>query len=145
MMLFRKSKVLKILKEYSRIYDHVIPDEVYGREELEAIKQIELQQLALAYDALNGYTYYRESLDGIELNVHNHMPDYSRAIPSTRYASPVTGLAASVRGFKGTKFLQRNDFIMPYCAVRQFNGMKVIETTPPKNTVFVVSGSKKWK
>ena len=131
MMLFRKSKVLKILKEYSRIYDQVIPDEVYGREELEAIKQIELQQLALAYDALNGYTYYRESLDGIELNVHNHMPDYSSYTPSIKYCNDVQKLARQIRVFKNVKFLQRNEFISDQIA--------------RNDVVFVASGGKKWK
>ena len=109
-MLFRKSKVLKILKEYSRVYDVVIDG--IGAEELEALKQIELQSLALAYDSLGGYKYYRGHLYGIDISAEHFIPSYSRAYPNVSYAKgTATGIQKLVRRYKNQVFVKSTDYI----------------------------------
>jgi hypothetical protein len=109
-MLFRKSKVLKILKEYSRVYDVVIDG--IGAEELEALKQIELKSLALVYDSLKGYEYFTGHLDGIELSVNHHLPSYSRAYPNFSYVKgTATGIQKLVRRYKNQVFLKGTDYV----------------------------------
>ena len=136
MMLFRKSKVLKILKEYQRVYQSEIPENALAREELLALKDITLEELAIAYDALEGYKYY-ENLSGDvgqkEPNVRFHMPDRSRFKPSCKLAthySPAL-LRDKVRYLKNSRFLERNDFISD------------VERT--HEVTFIEGGSRCWK
>jgi len=109
-MLFRKSKVLKVLREYHRVFLTDIPTNVIGSEELEALREIELEQLAMAYDALKGFEYFEEQVDGMDVNVRFNLPDYSRYKPSQKLAKPVTGVAKAVRIVRNLAFLKANDF-----------------------------------
>ena len=132
MMLFRKSKVLKILREYERIYNQKIPEDVIGKVELQALLNIELEQLAIMYDNLKGYEYYHGAADGMDVCVQYNMPDRSRFAPSFRFVPPAASIQHAVRVFKNVKFLQRNTFLAPELYARS-------------DVVFIKGGSTCWK
>ena len=135
MLLFRKSKVLKILREYDRIYHQEIPEGAIGKEDLEALIDIELEQLAIMYDNLRGFEYLERVISytqGLEISVKHHMPDRSRYHPSIRYLAPAKDLQHAVRVFKNVKFLTRNDFLAPEIYARS-------------DGVFIEVGSTCWK
>lgn len=128
-MLFRKFKARKLVIEYSRVYD--VKVEGIGVEALEGLKQVQLKELALAYDAIEGYQYYKEPLLGIAPCLEHNMPDYSKATPSVVFAHPVGGLVRGVRIYKNLKMIQRGDFIIPQTATSLVK--------------IVAEGSTKWK
>jgi len=135
MLLFRKSKVLKVLREYERVYNQFIDPSLPGFEELEALRQITLQELALMYDGLEGYKYFVEVADGMDINVKYNMPDYSMARPSVDItAQPRRGVASLVRAYKNSK----NE-----CVVAQ--DRYVGKTLSPFSCKFVERGSYLWK
>lgn len=112
MLLFRKSKVLKVLREYHRIFHQEVPEGAIGGEELVALKNIELEQLAIMYDNLKGYDYFVGTSEGADLNVRNFVPDRSRWKPSTTtVVREGNNVCRQVRLYKNHMFLQRNVFI----------------------------------
>lgn len=83
MILFRKHKVQKILNTYFAEYNRVIPEKVLARAELLKLKELNLQDLASQYDALEGYQYFEVQLDGCAPLIAHVIPDKSDYCPSS--------------------------------------------------------------
>lgn len=77
-MLFRRYKVNKVLKEYQKVF----LTNTQGMEELEALRVIQLEELAIMYDLLDGIRYYRGGVLEEGLNAEHCVPDRSMKYPS---------------------------------------------------------------
>jgi hypothetical protein len=57
MNLFRKHKVKKLVAAYVKEHDREIDENLIGYEELVALKELNLEEIAIAYDALDGSSF----------------------------------------------------------------------------------------
>lgn len=78
-------KLKKICGEYRRIFETKIPENVTCTLELKALKESKLEQLAYAFDELNGWGYVLKNngnmlQDGLEKG-HVFIPNLSREYP----------------------------------------------------------------
>lgn len=56
-VLFRKHKVKKLVEAYVKEHDRIIDENLIGYEELVALKELNLEEIAIAYDALDGSSF----------------------------------------------------------------------------------------
>jgi len=71
MMFMRNRKIEKILEQYVALHQTLIPDNSVGYEDLMLLKKLNLEELATAYDLLDGYKHFPEKF----------CPAMSRAYP----------------------------------------------------------------
>lgn len=112
MILFKKHKLKKLLAQYEAEYKRVIPENAIAYDELLALKDLNLEEIAATYDALEGYKYFVESLDGIDTNLAHHIPDKSKCFPSVVSARGTRKhyLARSLKKLRMQRFKNKDDF-----------------------------------
>ena len=135
-MLFRKYKVNKLIRAYQDEYAREIPENVFDRETLLELKDVNLADIANDYDALKGYEYYKsprtlgDEIGGVKPDCTNVIPDKSRYVPSTvDYSRPGfrNGLANSRRKLQYKRFVMSTDFY--FYPTRHSNTFKLVAET----------------
>jgi hypothetical protein len=129
----RKRKVQKVLDSYKEILHKHIPEDTLAREELEALRDIELKELAISYDALGGYDFFKTPDPYIFLpgdakiganptyTVDHYIPGYSRCIPN-RVSKPTKNKLLKLRRQLAYTKLQDEYLHLP-----EFDGNRVVE------------------
>lgn len=111
MILFRKRKVQAILRAYATEYDKKIPEKVIARDELVSMKELNLEELAAQYDALEGYQYYKSpaQMGDFPDDIQHAIPDKSVYCPSGyRFHKHGVAIINSLKELKRAKFVQRH-------------------------------------
>lgn len=97
----QKAKIAKVIKEYERLWDMDVPKDAIGREELLELKELKLQELALAYKVLKGYSFEEFPIPG----KHNLYPkSYNRIRPETG------NIASKLHKLKYLKFVHTTNY-----------------------------------
>lgn len=105
MNLFKRHKVKKVLEEYLKQAAVQIPETSIGYDELVRLRDLNLEELAIAYDTLKGWEYFREPMDGVALDLRYHMPAKSRYVPckDILVEEPSNNLVGLVRQLKNKR------------------------------------------
>ena len=111
MILFRKHKVKKLLEAYDAEYRKEIPEDLLVRDELLAIKELNLEDIAAKYDALAGFEYFVESAEGMDPNPLYNVPAKSKWKPLVTEIAPVGNLVqGGIRLLRHHRFVNKKEF-----------------------------------
>ena len=122
MIWFRRKKIEKILDEYGKLYEKVIPRGVVGYEELCRLKAYDLLDLTVAYDVLDGF---------------QHAPDLP--CPAMSLAFPGSVMIAPTPSNNKILRLRRIKYYKDFVAKGEYHnypaydaGLKLIDSPPIK-------------
>lgn len=95
--MFTRFKVRSIVRQYEALWEKRIPSTAIANIELEALKYLQLEELALMYDSLEGWKFY----GGVR------MPALSRYVPELEELTPATNrIQVLVRKIRFARDLQ---------------------------------------
>lgn len=103
--MFTRFKVRGILKRYEEVWAQIIPSDTIAREEIIALKHLQLEELAFMYDSLEGWKYYGS----------DRMPALSCYVPELEKLEPATNkiqiLVRKIRFARDMKGFQYGELI----------------------------------
>ena len=127
MILFKKHKLKKLLLQYEAEYKRVIPENAIAYEELVAYKELNLEEIAATYDAMEGYKYFKEHADGMDPCLEHNIPDKSRCFPSVVYTRKPRKhyISNGVKKLRMHRFINKDEFASyPKVTHRNFKYVK---------------------
>lgn len=111
MILFRKRKVKKLLEAYEAEYRREIPEDLLVKDELLAIKELNLEDIAAKYDALAGFEFFVTKADGMAPNPLYNVPAKSKCKPNVRIVhSAKAGIQKRLRLLRHHRFVNKQEF-----------------------------------